>query len=294
MSNDEPHHMPTWFDVLRREIKQSTGVVIDADRAASVASRLSPLARDLGFSDIAQLCLAMMGPRRAQIRPAVVDAMMINETSFFRDRLPFDEFRCKIMPQLLAARAASRSLRIWSAACATGQEAYSLAMMFDEEARLFSGWSIEILATDVSQSAIETARAGVYNQFQVQRGLPVSQLLRYFTRANDTWTIAEHMKSRVRFEQRNILENAPSTGSFDVICCRNLMYYFDSEGKKALLKRLHEALAPDGFLLLGATETPLGVSDEFAVSSHHPWLSARKLDRAQSQNMRPQLRLVRG
>jgi chemotaxis protein methyltransferase CheR len=236
----------------------------------------------------------MMGPRRAQIHGAVVDAMMINETSFFRDRLPFDEFRCKIMPQLLAARAASRSLRIWSAACATGQEAYSLAMMFDEDARLFSGWSIEILATDVSQSAIETARAGVYNQFQVQRGLPVSQLLRYFTRANDTWTIAEHMKSRVRFEQRNILENGPSTGSFDVICCRNLMYYFDSEGKKALLKRLHEALAPDGFLLLGATETPLGVSDEFAVSSHHPWLSARKLDRAQSQIMRPQLRLVRG
>ncbi len=294
MSNDKPHHMPTWFDVLRREIKQSTGVVIDADRAASVASRLSPLARDHGFPDIAQLCLAMMGPRRAQIHRAVVDAMMINETSFFRDRLPFDEFRCKIMPQLLAARAASRSLRIWSAACATGQEAYSLAMMFDEDARLFSGWSIEILATDVSQSAIETARAGVYNQFQVQRGLPVSQLLRYFTRANDTWAIAEHMKSRVRFEQRNILENGPSTGSFDVICCRNLMYYFDSEGKKALLKRLHEALAPDGFLLLGATETPLGVSDEFAVSSHHPWLSARKLDRAQSQIMRPQLRLVRG
>jgi chemotaxis protein methyltransferase CheR len=286
--------MPTWFDVLRREIKQSTGVVIDADRAASVASRLSPLARDHGFPDIAQLCLAMMGPRRAQIHRAVVDAMMINETSFFRDRLPFDEFRCKIMPQLLAARAASRSLRIWSAACATGQEAYSLAMMFDEDARLFSGWSIEILATDVSQSAIETARAGVYNQFQVQRGLPVSQLLRYFTRANDTWAIAEHMKSRVRFEQRNILENGPSTGSFDVICCRNLMYYFDSEGKKALLKRLHEALAPDGFLLLGATETPLGVSDEFAVSSHHPWLSARKLDRAQCQIMRPQLRLVRG
>lgn len=294
MLDNKPDHMPAWFDVLRREVKRSTGVAIDADRAASVASRLSPLARELGFPDIPQLCFALMGPRRAQIHTAVIDAMMINETSFFRDRLPFEEFRLNVMPQLLKARAATRSLRIWSAACATGQEAYSLAMMFDEEARQFSGWSIEIVGTDVSQTAIETARAGIYNQFQVQRGLPVSQLLRYFTRVNDTWTIAEHIKSRVRFERGNILEDVASAGRFDVICCRNLMYYFDNEGKKALLKRLHGALAPDGFLMLGATETPLGVSEDFTVASHHPWLVARKQERAQSPRMRPHLRLVGG
>lgn len=294
MSDNKPDHLPAWFDVLRREVKRSTGVVIDADRAASVASRLSPLARDFGFPDIAQLCLAMMGPRRAQIHPAVIDAMMINETTFFRDRRPFDEFHRHIIPQLVKTRAATRSLRIWSAACATGQEAYSLAMIFEEEARLFAGWSIEIVGTDVSKSAIETARSGTYNQFQVQRGLPVSQLLRYFTRANDTWTLAEHIKSRVRFKQRNILENLPSVGSFDVICCRNLMLYFDIEGKKALLKRLHDALAPDGFLLLGATETQLGLSDQFTIASHHPWLSARQQEQAQPARERPHLRLVGG
>lgn len=279
---------PTWFEVLRREVKRSTGVVIEADRAAFAATRLAPIARDLGFPDIAHLCLAMMGPQRSQIHSKVIDAMMINETSFYRDKLPFEEFRGAIMPQLLNARSATRSLRIWSAACATGQEAYSLAMMFDEEARLFAGWRIEIIATDVSQSAIETARAGIYNQFQVQRGLPVSQLLRYFTRANDTWTIAEHIKSRVRFEQMSVLDETSSSGCFDVICCRNLMLYFDADGKKTLLKRLHGALAPDGYLLLGATETSLGVSDDFMVAPQHHWLSARRPD----AHARPALRLV--
>lgn len=283
---------PAWLEILRREIKRSTGVVIEADRAASAISRLAPLARELGFPDAAHLCLAMMGPRREQILRAVVDAMMINETSFFRDKAPFEEFRRDVMPQLLQARAATRSLRIWCAACATGQEAYSLAMLFDEEARLFSGWSIEIIATDVSQSAIETARAGRYNQFQVQRGLPVSQLLRYFRREDDTWTIAEHVKSRVRFERSNVLEADGAPGRFDAICCRNLMLYFDAEGKKALLKRLRNALAPDGFLLLGSTETSLGLSDDFTATPQRQWLSARKPERAQS--IRPQLRLVGG
>ena len=285
---------PAWFEVLRREIKRSTGVVIEADRAAFVASRLSPIARDLGFPDIAHLCLALMGPQRSRIHRCVIDALMINETSFFRDRLPFEEFRRTIIPQLLKTRSAARSLRIWSAACATGQEAYSLAMMFDEEARLFSGWRIEIVATDVSQSAIEAARAGIYNQFQVQRGLPVSQLLRYFTRTNDTWTIAEHIKSRVRFEQMNIFDDTHSTGCFDVICCRNLMLYFDADGKKALLKRLHGALAPDGYLLLGATETSLGLSDDFTVTAQTPWLSARRHDARSRPHLRPHLRLVGG
>lgn len=289
-----PGHSPAWLEVLRREVKRSTGVVIEVDRAASIASRLAPVARNLGFPDIAQLCLALMGPRRAQIHGAVIDAMMIHETSFFRDRLPFEDFRHNVMPQLLRSRAATRSLRVWCGACATGQEAYSLAMMFDEEARLFSGWSIDILATDVSHSAIKTARAGIYNQFQVQRGLPVSQLLRYFQRVDDTWTIAEHIKSRVRFERMNILENAPAPGQFDVVCCRNLMLYFDTEGKKALLKKLHGALAPDGFLLLGSTETSLGLSDDFTAASHHPWLSPRRQDRAQLHHARPHLRLVGG
>jgi chemotaxis protein methyltransferase CheR len=280
----------SWFDILRREVKRATGVVIEADRAAFAASRLTSVARDLGFPDSQHLCKALIGPRRAEVHGPIIDAMVVNETSFFRDRTPFEIFRKEVLPAMLAARAQARALRIWCAACSTGQEAYSIAMTLDEEARALAGWRVEIFAADVSQTAIDAARSGMYNQFQVQRGLAVSQLLRYFRRSGDMWTISEHMRSRVRFDRMNILDERARTGPFDVIFCRNLMLYFDAQGRRTLFGRLAQALTLDGYLVLGATETALG-SEEFESSPEQPWL-ARRRD-CEPLIQRPRLRLVR-
>lgn len=279
----------SWFDILRREVKRATGVVLEPDRAAFAASRLSGLARDMGFADAQSLCRALLGPRHAQVQGPIIDAMVVNETSFFRDRTPFEIFRAKVLPDLLAARSRARSLRIWCAACSTGQEAYSIAMTLDEEARALSGWSIEILAGDVSQTAIDVAKSGMYNQFQVQRGLSVAHLLRYFNRRQEMWTISEHLRTRVRFERMNVLERAFRPGEFDVIFCRNLMLYFDATGRRTLLGRLSQALAQDGSLFVGATENASG--EEFRTDPHHPWLATQR--RGETGGLqRPRLRLV--
>jgi chemotaxis protein methyltransferase CheR len=279
----------SWFDVLRRDVKRSTGVVIETDRASFVASRLASVARDLGFPDSQHLCMALIGPRRAEVHAPIIDAMVVNETSFFRDKTPFETFRNTVLPAMLAARANVRALRIWCAACSTGQEAYSIAMTLDEEARALSGWRVEITGVDVSQTAIEAARAGAYNQFQVQRGLAVSQLLRYFRRSRDMWTISEHIRERVRFERMNLLDTTPRAGAFDVIFCRNLMLYLDAHGRRTLLERLSGALTPDGYLFLGATETALG-SEDFQPCPNQPWLARPRGAGAQAQ--RPHLRVV--
>ncbi|MFZ9502496.1 MAG: CheR family methyltransferase [Beijerinckiaceae bacterium] len=279
----------SWFEILRREVKRATGVILEPDRATFAASRLSGLARDMGFADAQQLCRALIGPRHAEVQGPIIDAMVVNETSFFRDRTPFEIFRAKVLPDLLAARSRARSLRIWCAACSTGQEAYSIAMTLDEEARALSGWSIEILAGDVSQTAIDVAKSGMYNQFQVQRGLSVAHLLRYFNRKQEMWTISEHLRTRVRFERMNVLERAFRPGEFDVIFCRNLMLYFDSTGRRTLLGRLSQALAQDGHLFVGATENASG--EEFRADPHHPWLATQRKGETGGLQ-RPRLRLV--
>jgi chemotaxis protein methyltransferase CheR len=201
---------------------------------------------------------------------AVVAAMLTNETFFFRDRAPFEHFRDVMLPALLERRAEQRHIRIWSAACATGQEAYSLAMILDEAARKLAGWRVDILGTDLSDAVVEAARAGLYSQFEVQRGLPIAQLLRYFRRDGDRWRIVEHLRARVRFHAFNLLSDMAPLGRFDVIFCRNVLLYFDVETRRQVLRRLGAALAPDGFVVLGATESAVGAADFFAPDPRHP------------------------
>ncbi|HEY8578600.1 MAG TPA: protein-glutamate O-methyltransferase CheR [Beijerinckiaceae bacterium] len=275
-----------WMELLRRELKRRTGVLLEPGREPAIVQRLAGAARARGLADPEALVRRAFDQLDLGAQTLVLDAMMNHETSFFRDRAPFEEFRKTILPTLLDARAGVRRLRIWSAACATGQEPYSLAMVLDEEARRLKGWEIEIVATDVSEAALNVAREGFYNQFEVQRGLPVSQLLRYFSREGDRWRIAEHIRASVDFRQSNLLRDLSRLGSFDLVLCRNVLIYFDLETKKQVLERLAGALSPDGVLLLGAAESTIGLSRSLAAAPNRPWLCWR---REQDQ---PRLRLV--
>ena len=188
----------------------------------------------------------------------MVEALLNNETYFFRDRNPFDLLDAEALPALAERRQASKRLRIWSAGCSTGQEAYSLAMLFADDPDRWRGWTIEILASDVSGSAIERAKAGVYTQFEVQRGLGVKQMLRWFEDSGAGWRVAEALRRPVRFKVHNVLDAPPQPGRFDIILCRNVLLYLCAEKKAVAFERLASVLAPDGWLMLGAGETVIG------------------------------------
>jgi chemotaxis protein methyltransferase CheR len=189
--------------------------------------------------------------------------MTTNETFFFRDKVPFDYFRDTIMPEVLQARASRRSIRIWCAAGSTGQEPYSLAMCLKEMSAALAGWRIEILATDLSQEVLEKSRTGIYSQFEVQRGLPIQMLVKYFSQTGDVWQINADVRAMVQHRQLNLLHDFSQLAAFDVIFCRNVLIYFDQDTKISILNRLAKANEPDGFLVLGAAETVVGLTDVY-------------------------------
>jgi chemotaxis protein methyltransferase CheR len=189
--------------------------------------------------------------------------MTTNESFFFRDKIPFEHFRSTIMPALLAARAKSRLIRIWCAAASTGQEPYSLAMCLKDFERELLGWRIELVATDLSNQVLEKARQGIYSQFEVQRGLPIQLLIRHFSQVGDLWQIAPELRAMVKYRQLNLLADFSQLGRFDLVFCRNVLIYFDLETKINLLNRLARVTASDGYLVLGAAETVVGLTDSF-------------------------------
>ena len=193
----------------------------------------------------------------------VVEAMTTNESFFYRDKVPFDHFRDAIMPSLLATRARERRIRIWCAAASTGQEPYSLAMCLKEMKDKFAGWRVDILGTDLSTEVLEKAKAGVYSQFEVQRGLPIQMLVKYFTQTGDTWQISPEIRAMVQYRPLNLLADFNHLGNFDVVFCRNVLIYFDQETKIGVLNRVARLLEPDGFLVLGAAETVVGLTEAF-------------------------------
>ncbi|MDH7799556.1 MULTISPECIES: protein-glutamate O-methyltransferase CheR [unclassified Beijerinckia] len=258
------------IEQLRAFLQTSTGLALERDQRQAIEQRLSPVAARFGIAQVEDLIDRHLQQRDPQLSAAVVDAMMTNETFFFRDRKPFELFQQVILPRLLE-RKQERRLRIWSAACATGQEPYSLAMMVEEAAHSLTGWSVEIVASDISASALEIARDGLYNQFEMQRGLPIASLLRHFQPDRDKWRIAEHLRARVQFQQINLINDFTRLGTFDVIFCRNVLMYFDQATRKAVLARLARSLEPDGILMLGATEFTPGDSP-FAPMAESPAL----------------------
>ncbi len=253
---------PPEFEYLRRTLKDISGLDLSADKQYLVESRLLPLARKRGLSGIGELVQKMKaGP--SAIVEHVVEAMTTNETFFFRDKAPFDHFRGWIMPEILRVRANRRSVRIWCAAGSTGQEPYSIAMCVREMSAALSGWRVEILATDLSQEVIEKSRSGIYSQFEVQRGLPIQMLVKYFKQIGELWEINADIRAMVQHRQLNLLHDFSQLGTFDVIFCRNVLIYFDQDTKIDVFGRFAGAIEPDGVLVLGAAETVIGLTDAF-------------------------------
>jgi chemotaxis protein methyltransferase CheR len=253
---------PVEYEYLRKVLKDHSGLDLSADKHYLIESRLLPLARKAGLPGISELVQKMKGGSTALVTQ-VVEAMTTNETFFFRDKVPFDHFRDAIMKEILQERAGRKSVRIWCAAGSTGQEPYSLAMCLKEMGAALAGWRVEILATDLSQEVLEKSKAGIYSQFEVQRGLPIQMLVKYFKQNGELWQINPDIRGMVQHRQLNLLQDFSQLGKFDVIFCRNVLIYFDQETKTNIFGRLARALEPDGFLVLGAAETVVGLTEDF-------------------------------
>ncbi len=253
---------PPDYEYLRKLLKDQSGLDLSADKQYLIESRLLPLARKCGLSGIGDLVQKMKGGA-ASIVTQVVEAMTTNETFFFRDKIPFDHFREMIVPEIVKARAGRKSVRIWCAAGSTGQEPYSLAMCLKEMGAALAGWRIEIIATDLSQEVLEKSKAGIYSQFEVQRGLPIQLLVRHFKQTGEFWQINPEIRAMVQHRQLNLLHDFSQLGTFDVIFCRNVLIYFDQDTKINIFNRLHRATEADGFLVLGAAETVVGLTENF-------------------------------
>ena len=253
---------PLDYDYLRKLLKDRSGLVLSADKQYLVESRLTPVARKAGVTTLGDLVAKLKG-NNEKLTVEVVEAMTTNESFFYRDKVPFDHFTSAIMPSLLAARAKEKRIRIWCAAASTGQEPYSLAMCLKEMKDKLVGWRVEILGTDLSTEVLEKAKAGLYSQFEVQRGLPIQMLVKYFTQTGDTWQISPEIRAMVQYRPLNLLADFAHLGNFDVVFCRNVLIYFDQETKIGVLNRIARMLDAEGFLVLGAAETVVGLTEAF-------------------------------
>ncbi|HWT12611.1 MAG TPA: protein-glutamate O-methyltransferase CheR [Allosphingosinicella sp.] len=250
--------------ILASLLEARTGQRLTFSRRWRIDTALSAVMRDRGHASLDELVARLVAGREADLTEAVIEALLNNETYFFRDRLPFDLLLGGPLKRLEQARLRDKRLAIWCAGCSTGQEAYSLAMSFAEDAARWKGWQIEIVGTDLSRSAVERARAGVYSQFEVQRGLPVAQMVRWFEElGGGDWGIAPSLLNSVRFEVGNIIDPPPHPGRFDIVLCRNVLLYFAPEMRRLAFARLAQTIAPDGALMLGAGETVIGQTDAF-------------------------------
>ena len=255
--------MSAGFALIQRFLREASGLALDDDKRYLVEDRLQPIIRTANLSGLDELAHSLRGNPHSELARTVAEALTINETSFFRDRGLFTTFAERLLPDLIVARKDQRRLRIWCAGCSTGQEPYSIAMMVDEQTRKLSGWQVEILATDISRPVIDSARRGLYSQFEVQRGLPVAMLLRYFRREGDVWQISEYLRAKVAFRTQNLVFGFGELGSFDIIFCRNVLIYFDPATKQRVLANLRRVLADDGYLALGAAERVGSLGDHF-------------------------------
>jgi chemotaxis protein methyltransferase CheR len=252
---------PDDFGYLRKFLKERSGLVLSPEKQYLAESRLLPLARKCNMSSLGELVHRLKESLTAELATQVVEAMTTNETFFFRDKMPFDQFRDTIMPALIAARAREKKIRIWCAAAATGQEPYSLAMLLTGLGAQLAGYKVQILATDLNGEVLNRAREGIYSQFEVQRGLPIQQLVKFFSQVGERWQIAPEIRGMVQFRTINLLADFKPLGTFDVVFCRNVLIYFDQPTKIGVLDRIARQMAGDGFLVLGAAETVVGLTE---------------------------------
>jgi chemotaxis protein methyltransferase CheR len=260
--------------ILAGLLEARTGQQLTMSRRWRIETALSGLLRERGIATLDELITILVMGKEPSLSQMVVEALLNNETYFFRDRAPFDLLQRYALPELAERRSKAKRLRIWSAGCSTGQETYSLAMLFAEEPEKWRGWTIDILGTDVSTGCIDRARAGVYSQFEVQRGLGINQTIKWFEECPDGWRAIEALRRPVRFQVHNLLETAPHPQAFDIVLCRNVMLYLSAEKKTLSFERIAGAMAEDGWLMLGAGETVIGQTTKLGAD-----LNARGLYR---------------
>jgi len=251
--------------ILAGLLEARTGQQLTMSRRWRIETALSALMRDRGIGTLDELITILVMGKEPNLSQQVVEALLNNETYFFRDRAPFDLLQRYALPELAQRREKSRRLRIWSAGCSTGQEVYSLAMLFAEEPQKWIGWTIDILGTDVSTSCVDRARHGIYTQFEVQRGLGINQMIKWFEECPDGWRAVEPLRKPVRFQVHNLLEPAPHPGGFDIVLCRNVLLYLNPEKKTLAFERIASAMAEDGWLMLGAGETVIGQTSKLGA-----------------------------
>jgi len=263
------------FEAIAASLQACSGLMIGPDKHYLLEARLAPVLKKHGLVDLDALADRLRSRIRTVITPSaikfstelesdMVEAMTTNETLFFRDVKPFTHFRTKALPRLLATRPSGSKIRIWSAATSAGQEAYSLAMILREVQPSLSGHDVEILGTDISNEQIKRAQEGIYTQFEIQRGLPMQYIAKYFKNHDHNWKINDQIQKTVQFKIHNLLLNENDLGIFDIVFCRNVLMYFNVETKSRVLKSISRQLKPDGILYLGGTETVLGVTDAFS------------------------------
>jgi chemotaxis protein methyltransferase CheR len=244
------------FDYIRTLVRQRSAIVLEPGKEYLVQARLMPVARKQGLADISEL-VERLKRGDATTTTQVVEAMTTNETSFYRDHHPFEALREEVVPELMQLRKAQRTLRIWSAASSTGQEAYTIAMTLREHFPQLAGWNVSILGTDLSQEVVDKAKEAKYAQIEVNRGLPAPLLLKYFERAGSSWRVKADLRSAVEFRQMNLVAPWPSLPRMDVVFLRNVLIYFDADTKRDILNRVRRLMAPDGYMFLGAAESTL-------------------------------------
>jgi chemotaxis protein methyltransferase CheR len=254
---------PVDFDYLRKLMADHTAIVLDAGKEYIAESRLANLVAQEGFNSVPELIRVLRSNSEDGLHRKVINAMTNNETWFFRDLLPFQALRTVILPSLIAARVGERRLSIWSAACSSGQEPYSIAMLLRENFPELRNWSVHLLATDISTSVLGRAQRGHYSQLEVNRGLPAPLLTRYFSREGLDWVITDDLRRSIEFRSMNLAEAWPEMPAADIIFLRNVLIYFGGETKKAILARVRRVLRPDGYLFLGGAETTLNLDDRF-------------------------------
>ena len=251
--------------ILAGLLEARTGQQLTMSRRWRIETALSSLLRERGIASLDELITILVMGKEPSLSQQVVEALLNNETYFFRDRTPFDQISQVVLPRLQELRAAERKIRIWSAGCSTGQEVYSLAMMFADAPHKWVGWTIDILGSDVSETCVNRARSGLYSQFEVQRGLGITQMIKWFEETPDGWRALEGLRKNVRFQVHNLLEPVPHPGQFDIVLCRNVLLYLNADKKRLAFERLSSAMAADGVFVLGAGETVIGQTDRLVA-----------------------------
>jgi chemotaxis protein methyltransferase CheR len=251
------------FETLAAAVRETSGLVLAPEQSYLLESRLAPVARKWNHASVAKLAQHIRSQPHSAAMRDVTEAMTTNESFFFRDGKPFDLFRSTMLPAFLESRAATKRLRIWSAASSSGQEAYSLAMLLQDRAADLQGWAVDLVGTDISHEMVERSRSGLYSHFEVQRGLAPTLLTRHFRQVGDKWQASEALRRAVNFRQFNLLMDTNALGQFDIVFCRNVLIYFDLPTKARVLARIARQMPRDGYLVLGCAETVMGVTDKF-------------------------------